>query len=674
MFARYRIVRALGGSLISQSYAAEDSHLGCIVTLKVMHPWPALPNSARYQFFHEMQDISLIVHPQLTALLDYGDFEGRLYATRTYFAAGSLLGDAGRAHFQAPMLPQVAIKQLVPLAQALHNLHTHGYIHGALTFSNVLLNEEIPTPTETTSLQVADAGFTYFAQHVGGLQPLLLPATAAPEQWHRHYSPACDQYALAILLYFWLAGRLPFIGRPQEVLRQKQFEIPPSLLPLNPHVTRQQETILHRALDPNPERRYSTMLAFVQALEGTLFLPNEFGNAEQGAAEMPETTVLSLDLLKEIFAASEKAKAQAAQQDKEQQPEEIVPAAPELSQFERLLASLLTPSLPVTPTSETTPTSHTTPLEPMRQAETSNTLSLLEMLASSHTPGATPAIEQQQQPEPQPRIEPDIAQPIPPAAPEPVQPPVEPEPTHPQPQEPSIPAEPQPTQPAPEKPTEPVRPQPQPEQPTPSEPVPTHPQPQQPSLPTEPNEVPEPKEPRTEPLAPEEPVTLPQPEPDIPQPLPTPPLTPPPGIQPVDEPQPEAQQEPITELDVQEEVVITQARFTITSPYTATPIEIKLEPAETITLGRAGSSDILLEQDNLTSRHHALLKCVNDQFVLFDQRSAKGVFINGRKLTSGIGYPLHHGDNIQIGRYSLLFQQAGVTTPQTAPLVEIEHA
>lgn len=664
MFARYRIVRALGGSLISQSYAAEDFHLGCIVTLKVMHPWPALPNSARRQFFHEMQDISLIVHPQLTALLDYGDFEGRLYATRPYFASGSLLGDAGRAQFQAPMQPQVAIKQLVPLTQALHNLHTHGYIHGTLTFSNVLLNEEISSLAKATSLHVADAGFTYFAQHVGGLQPLLLPATAAPEQWHRHYSPACDQYALAILLYFWLAGRLPFVGRPQEVLRQKQFEIPPSLLPLNPHVTREQETILHRALDPHPERRYPTVLAFAQALEDTLALPNEPGHAEQGAA-------------------SEKAKTQAAQSNREQQLEEVAPAAPEPSEFERLLASLLTPSLPATPAPETSSTRYTAPLEPTRQVETSDALSLLETLASSHTPAAMPSIEQQQQPEPQPRIEPDIAQPIPPTAPEPVQPPIEPpteprpaepEPTHPQPQEPSIPAEPHPTQPEPERPTEPVRPQPQPEQPTPSEPVPTHPQPQQPSLPTEPNEVPEPEEPRTEPLAPKEPVTLPQPEPDIAQPLPTPPLTPPPGTQPVNEPQPEIQLEPLAELEAQEEVAVTHARFIITSPYNATPIEVELEPAETLTLGRAGSSDILLEQDNLTSRHHALLKFVKDQFVLFDQRSAKGVFINGRKLTSRIGYPLHHGDHIQIGRYSLLFQQPGISTPQKAPPVEVEHA
>lgn len=669
MFARYRIVRTLGGSLISQSYAAEDTHLGCIVTLKVMHPWPALPNSARYQFFHEMQDISLIVHPQLTALLDYGDFEGRLYATRTYLPAGSLLGDAGRAQFQAPMQAQVAIKHLVSLAQALHNLHTHGYIHGALTFSNILLNEESSGLAEAISLQVADAGFTYFTQHVGGLQPVLLPATAAPEQWHRHYSPACDQYALAILLYFWLAGRLPFIGRPQEVLRQKQFEIPPSLHHLNSSVSREQETILRRALDPQPERRFPTVLDFAQALEGTLFLSSEAAHAEQGASEMPETTVLSLDLLKEIFAASasEKAKAQAAQSHIEEQSEEDPSAAPAPSEFERLLASLLTPSLPATPRPEAAPIIQTAPLEPIRQSEHSDALSLLEMLASSNTQSSIPAIEQQQQqPEPQPRIEPDIVQPVPPAAPEPVEPPTEPrpnkpEPTRPQPQEPSIPAEPQPIPPEPEKPT-------QPEQPTPNEPEPTHPQPQEPSIPAKP------KEPRTEPLTPKEPATLPQPEPDIPQPLSTPPLTPPPDIQPVDEPQSGALQELTSLLEAPEEVAIQHARFIITSPYNATPMQVELEPAETTTLGRAGSSDILLEHDNLTSRHHALLKFANDQFVLFDRRSAKGVFVNGRKLTSGIGYPLQHGDNIQIGRYSLLFQQVNVITAEASPLAEAEHA
>lgn len=116
------------------------------------------------------------------------------------------------------------------------------------------------------------------------------------------------------------------------------------------------------------------------------------------------------------------------------------------------------------------------------------------------------------------------------------------------------------------------------------------------------------------------------------------------------------------------------AYMVITSPYEEEPYEVILEPVEALTIGRAGSSDILLDQDNLTSRHHALLKYIEGQFVLFDQRSAKGVFVNGRKLISGVGCPLHNGDDISIGRYKLAFHhQPSALTPsqhQATP----EHA
>jgi pSer/pThr/pTyr-binding forkhead associated (FHA) protein len=95
----------------------------------------------------------------------------------------------------------------------------------------------------------------------------------------------------------------------------------------------------------------------------------------------------------------------------------------------------------------------------------------------------------------------------------------------------------------------------------------------------------------------------------------------------------------------------------ITSQYLAEPREVALEN-ELITLGRAGSSDILLDHDNLTSRHHAILKYDRDQYVIFDQRSAKGILVNGQRLTVGVGWRLTDGDCITIGAYTLVFHSS----------------
>jgi len=83
---------------------------------------------------------------------------------------------------------------------------------------------------------------------------------------------------------------------------------------------------------------------------------------------------------------------------------------------------------------------------------------------------------------------------------------------------------------------------------------------------------------------------------------------------------------------------------------------------EEITIGRAGSSDILLDRDDLTSRHHALLKCDNDHFLIFDRRSANGVQVNGLPIQSEKGYPLIDGDHITIGYYQLTFRAVLHTT------------
>ena len=110
--------------------------------------------------------------------------------------------------------------------------------------------------------------------------------------------------------------------------------------------------------------------------------------------------------------------------------------------------------------------------------------------------------------------------------------------------------------------------------------------------------------------------------------------------------------------------------FIITSPYTENAREFTLHCQET-TIGRAGSSDILLEQDAIASRHHALLKYEDQRYVIYDCRSSNGVTLNGRKLTPEVGYPLTDGDHVQIGEYHLTFRDM---TSQKQSHASKEHA
>ncbi len=165
------------------------------------------------------------------------------------------------------------------------------------------------------------------------------------------------------------------------------------------------------------------------------------------------------------------------------------------------------------------------------------------------------------------------------------------------------------------------------------EPMPTPPLP----VPIPPDPTPTTKPEPTPPSTPEGPIP---PAPDIPQPLPKPfeplqPVTPPPG-------------EPTQEITIDPYLLITSIHANMSRDFVLSQ--------RTLTIGRAGASDILLDNDPLASRHHALLRFESDHYSISDQRSATGVFINGNRLSEGVEHTLADGDVIIIGQHEIVFR------------------
>ncbi|GHO87785.1 FHA domain-containing protein [Dictyobacter formicarum] len=105
--------------------------------------------------------------------------------------------------------------------------------------------------------------------------------------------------------------------------------------------------------------------------------------------------------------------------------------------------------------------------------------------------------------------------------------------------------------------------------------------------------------------------------------------------------------------------------------------EYPLDKTE-IVIGRAPTSDILLSKDKLTSRRHATVRYENNQYLLHDEHSANGTFVNGQQLEEATPYALQDGDQVGIGEHELLFRAHGaqanvvedlptISEPQNAP-------
>src|SRR5258708_21376658 len=99
------------------------------VTLKLIHPWSLLPDSARRQVFREMQGISRLNHPYLASVLDYGENNGKLYVARRYTSTGSLLRNEGRMWFRPPLNIPDPLRSTHQLAPALDYIHSQRNLH-----------------------------------------------------------------------------------------------------------------------------------------------------------------------------------------------------------------------------------------------------------------------------------------------------------------------------------------------------------------------------------------------------------------------------------------------------------------------------------------------------------------------------------------------------------------
>jgi pSer/pThr/pTyr-binding forkhead associated (FHA) protein len=68
-------------------------------------------------------------------------------------------------------------------------------------------------------------------------------------------------------------------------------------------------------------------------------------------------------------------------------------------------------------------------------------------------------------------------------------------------------------------------------------------------------------------------------------------------------------------------------------------------------LGRSVENDISLD-DITVSRRHAVLELTHEGFILHDNGSLNGTYVNGHRITAT---PVHHGDEIQVGKFHFLF-------------------
>jgi len=167
--------------------------------------------------------------------------------------------------------PQVVAHFIDQAADALQHAHDSQLIHQDVKPSNFLIRSRTGNPSRP-DLLLSDFGIVKFTTATATASQSIrgTPAYMAPEQWDGQPVPATDQYALAIMAYQLLTGRLPFQGSPGQVMRQHFMAQPQPPGTLNLRIFPALDAVILRALEKQPEDRFLSIAAFAQAFQEAL--------------------------------------------------------------------------------------------------------------------------------------------------------------------------------------------------------------------------------------------------------------------------------------------------------------------------------------------------------------------------------------------------------------------
>ena len=207
---RYEVIRRLGEGGMGTVYEAEHTAIQRRVAVKVLHAEFGRNQSVIERFLQEARAVNAVRHRHVVEVFDFGVDHERPWLVMELLAGESL---GARIERQGPGDPAWAVGVLDPVCRALHQAHLRGFIHRDVKPDNIFLAREEGTPGDVPKILDFGIAKNLLQDHKLTATGAMVgtPSYMAPEQITdpRAVSPACDQYALGVMLYEMLTGRLP---------------------------------------------------------------------------------------------------------------------------------------------------------------------------------------------------------------------------------------------------------------------------------------------------------------------------------------------------------------------------------------------------------------------------------------------------------------------------------
>ncbi len=271
--ARYQVMKKLGEGGMSYVYLAKEISSGETVAIKVLSPRLASDKSSVERLRREAGLAMRLDHPNVCRILRLGESEDGLIYLVMPFLKGELLSD--REVRGGPMDIPLSVALLKQMCAGLHHAHELQIIHRDLKPENVML-----VPDDGGGIEravVMDFGLAKERRADPAIAKLTAtgiilgtPEFMSPEQIRgKTLDARSDLYALGIVAFEMLTGKLPFQGRnAQEMMIARLRSQPVPIRQYRPDVPEPVERALTKALQTNPDDRYMTAIEFGDALTG----------------------------------------------------------------------------------------------------------------------------------------------------------------------------------------------------------------------------------------------------------------------------------------------------------------------------------------------------------------------------------------------------------------------
>lgn len=249
--SHYKILDKIGEGGMGVVYRAEDVKLKRLVALKFLAPQILGSEEEKARFLNEAQATALLDHPNICTIYEIDEVKGQTFIAMGYIEGQSLKDKIASGSLKL----NDAIKIAIQIAQGLEEAHENEIIHQDIKTTNIMV-------TSKDQVKIMDFGLAKTTRGSRVTEEGKTMGTVAymsPEQASGGSTDTrTDIWSLGVVLYEMITGQLPFKGEyEQAVIYSILNEEPELLINLRNDVPQELEQITKKALDKNPDSRYS---------------------------------------------------------------------------------------------------------------------------------------------------------------------------------------------------------------------------------------------------------------------------------------------------------------------------------------------------------------------------------------------------------------------------------